>query len=68
MAGMSLDKAQMNPDDIVIAGCNFDDHLRNLNDVFVKLSQHSLKLNANKCELFQEKVNYLGHEVTQEGI
>lgn len=68
MTGISLDKAQTYLDDILIASYDFDDHLRNLNDVFVRLSRHGLKLNANKCEFFLEKVNYLGHEVTQEGI
>ena len=68
MAGFSLDKAQTYLDDILIAGYDFEDHLRNLQDVFVRLSKHGLKLNANKCELFKQKVNYLGHEITKEGI
>ena len=68
MAGFSLNKARTYLDDILIAGFDFADHLRNLQEVFTRLTKHGLKLNVNKCELFKECVNYLGHEISQEGI
>ena len=68
MAGFSLDKAQTYLDYVLVAGFDFEDHLRNLQEVFARLAKHGLKLNASKCELFKQQVDYLGHEITQEGI
>ena len=51
-----------------MAGFDFEDHLRNLQEVFTRLAKHGLKLNASKCELFKQQVDYLGHEITKEGI
>ena len=68
MAGVSLDKAQTYLDDILIAGFDFDDHPRNLDEVLNHLTAHGLKLNASKCALFRAKVDYLGHEISPEGL
>lgn len=55
-------------DDIIIMGKDFDDHLKNLEEVFERLEAAGLKLSAKKCSLFQREVKYLGHKVTSEGI
>ena len=68
MPGVSLDQAQTYLDDILIACFDFDDHLCNLNEVLNRLTAHGLKLNASKCALFRAKVDYLGHEISSEGI
>ena len=36
--------------------------------MFERLQEHNLKLKPSKCELFKERVSYLGHEVSEEGI
>ena len=36
--------------------------------MFDRLEQHTLKLKATKCHLFQRKVTFLGHVVSERGI
>lgn len=55
-------------DDILVMGTSFDDHLRNLEEVFSRLLDHGLKLSVKKCQLFRESVNYLGHVLTRDGV
>ncbi|VEN40030.1 unnamed protein product [Callosobruchus maculatus] len=54
--------------DIIVVGKSFDDHLKNLEQVFKRLRQSGLKLSPKKCHLFHKKVQYLRHVVSQEGI
>ena len=55
-------------DDIIVYGKTFQIHLRNLEEVFKRLREANLKLNAEKCLFFQTQVTFLGHLVSQEGI
>ena len=43
-------------------------HLENLEAVFQKLEEASLKLKPSKCGLFQLKLAYLGHVISAEGV
>lgn len=36
--------------------------------VFSRLREHGLKINIDKCTFAQQKVRFLGHEVTSEGV
>jgi len=55
-------------DDVVVFSPDFDSHLRHLEEVFQRLHQHGLKLQPRKCHLFQRKVNYLGHVISEDGV
>nr|WP_253310135.1 reverse transcriptase domain-containing protein [Rickettsia endosymbiont of Ceutorhynchus assimilis] len=55
-------------DDVMIMGNSFQEHLNNLKEVFDRFRNANLKLNPNKCFLFQKKVEFLGHVVSEEGI
>ena len=55
-------------DDIIVFGKTFDIHLRNLEEVFKRLSEAHMKLNRDKCRLFQSTVSFLGHQVSEAGI
>ena len=68
LSGVPLERAQAYLDDILVAGKDFEDHLRNLDGVLSRLGLHGLKLAAAKCELFRSEVKYLGHVVGRNGI
>ena len=55
-------------DDIIIFSSTFEEHIERLEAVFKRLEEHNLKLKPSKCELFCERVLYLGHIVSREGI
>ena len=51
--------------DILVSGENDEQHLSNLKEVWSKLEKYSLRARLSKC---QDLVEYLGHEIDQEGI
>ena len=55
-------------DDIIIFTSTFEEHLGQLEAVFKRLQEHNLKLKASKCEFFKNRVVYLGHVVSEDGI
>ena len=55
-------------DDVIVYGKTFDEMLKNLELVFEKLLAAGLKLKARKCTLFAQKVKYLGHIISEQGI
>ena len=54
-------------DDILVFGSTFEETLSRLETVLSRLSNLNLEVKPEKCQLFREKVHYLGHVVTQEG-
>jgi hypothetical protein len=46
----------------------FQEHLLNLRKVSQRFQEDCLKLNLEKCQLFQKEVQYLGHIVSPGGI
>ena len=57
-------KCQVYIDDVVVYSSDFDEHLANLQQVFDRIRQAGLKLNARKCQLGCQQIKYLGHVVT----
>ena len=55
-------------DDIIVFGRNLDEHLSRIEEVFERLKIAGLKLKAEKCNMLQTKVVFLGHVVTPDGI
>ncbi|GFT62320.1 retrovirus-related Pol polyprotein from transposon 17.6 [Trichonephila clavipes] len=55
-------------DDIIIVGCSFEEHLKNMRRVLQKLKEANLKLSPSKCHLFRREVTYLGHIISAEGV
>ena len=55
-------------DDILIASKSFDEHLRQLREVFERLRSAGLRLKPKKCLFLRDEVPYLGHVVCAEGI
>lgn len=55
-------------DDVIVATKTFSDHKRCLEKVFSKMKDAGMKLSPKKCYLFQDKVKYVGHVVSSQGI
>ena len=55
-------------DDVIVFSHSLEDHCARLAEVFSRLRTARLKLKPSKCELFQTKVNYLGHVVSSRGV
>ena len=55
-------------DDNLVASKNEEEHVRHLREVFGRLEQHRLVLNAEKCEWRKTQLTYLGHEDSASSI
>ena len=55
-------------DDIIIFSNAIEEHIERLRTVFKRLKEENLKLKPKKCVVLQEKIEFLGHIVTAEGI
>ncbi|UYV70567.1 K02A2.6-like [Cordylochernes scorpioides] len=55
-------------DDILIYGSTMEEHNRNLETVLRRLEENNVKLNAKKQQIAVDKVNFLGHIVSRDGI
>ncbi len=55
-------------DDIIVFSKSIDDHINHLATVFKLLAINGLKLKLKKCEFFKDKIDYLGHVVSTEGV
>ena len=55
-------------DDILIYSESLEEHLKHIQAVFDRLSQHGLKLKLKKCNFVQSETNYLGFVISDKGI
>ena len=55
-------------DDILVFGPDFGTTLVRLESVLDRVGEAGLKLQAKKCQLFQEEIPFLGHTVSAAGI
>lgn len=66
--GEDLDYCFAYLDDLIVLGTTFEEHLRNLKEVFRRLKAANLRLNPEKCQFGKRSLKYLGHLVTPQGI
>ena len=55
-------------DDVIVHAKTFEEVVRRLRLVFERLQSANLKLSPKKCVLFQKKVTFLGHVVSEDGV
>ena len=53
-------------DNIIVYSPDFESHLEHLCEIFKRLCEKGIKLKAQKCERFKNKVKYLGLIVSEE--
>ena len=55
-------------DDILIMSKTFEEHLKLVSKVLHTLAKYHIKIKVKKCEFFKDKVNFLGHLLSRNGI
>ena len=55
-------------DDILIYSKNQEEHAQHLRIVLTRLREHKLYAKFSKCEFWLDRVQFLGHVLTPEGI
>ena len=55
-------------DDILICSDTIENHVTKLNNVFDRLQNAGLTIRPSKCRFFQERLVFLGHEISSKGI
>lgn len=68
MTGLNGEKCLVYLDDLIIFGKTLEEHNKNLSVIFQRLREVNLKLNPEKCNFLQEKLVYLGHYISAEGV
>ena len=68
LANLSWKICMVYLDDIIVLSRTFQEHLKNLELVFSRLSNANLKMNPKKCNFLQKQVAYLGHVINEQGI
>lgn len=68
LIGINGIKAFVYLDDIIIYAKDLNDHSQKITEIFQRLRKYNLKLQPLKCEFLRKEVNYLGHQITDEGV
>ena len=55
-------------DDLIVDGATKEEHDHNLRAVLQKCQEFGIKLNANKMDLAQGTIRFMGHIITKDGI
>ena len=68
LSGLINDQVLVYLDDILVCSPSIADHERKLRQVFERLSSAGLTINPKKCQFFRNKLQFLGHTLTSDGI
>lgn len=66
MGDLNFSKCIVYIDDIIVFAKTFEEHLERLEAVFTRLQEYGLTLRS--VRFFQDKVKYLGHIISAQGI
>ena len=68
LRGLQWEECLLYMDDIIVPCESIHQGIERLDHVLSRLQNANLKLKPSKCILFQDKVKFLGHVVSQDGI
>jgi len=68
LAGLTWDKCLVYIDDIIVYARTPEMMLERLEQVFERLQKHHLKVKPSKLRLFQQKLTFLGYQISAAGI
>lgn len=55
-------------DDGIVFSKDYDEHCKHLDHIFQLLIKNNLTLKLSKCDFFKKSVQFLGHEISSEGL
>ncbi len=55
-------------DDILVTGKDNDEHLKNLEELFIRLEKFGFRARSDKCSFMQNSIQYLGHFIDRLGV
>ena len=61
-------KCELYLDDIIVFGRTEEEFVNNLQAILVRLQEHNITVNPDKCHFGLTEVEYVGHTINQEGI
>ena len=67
-SGLSYEIALAYLDDIIVFDKNFEEHQERLELVFGRLEKSGLKIKGSKCKIFQKRICFLGHVISEKGV
>ena len=65
---LNLTYALIYLDDMIVFSRTKEEHLHHLQVVFGQFLEHGLKLKPSKCHFLQDKITFLGHEISADGM
>ena len=65
---LNLTYALIYLDDVIVFSRTEEEHFHCLRVVFARFLEHGLKLKPSKCQFLQDKITFLGHEISAEGM
>ena len=68
LAGLQWTMCLVYLDDVIVMGRTFEEHLTNLANVLTRLRDANLRLKPQKCAFARQRVTFLGHVVSPEGV
>lgn len=68
LTGLTYDVCLTYIDDVIIYTATFDEHIRALRKVLMRLAEANMTLNLPKCRFAARSVAYLGYRVSEHGI
>ena len=68
LSGLTYEQCLVYMDDVIVFSADFESHLKHLRAVFERIADAGLKMKPSKCSFGQERVDYLGHVVSSEGV
>ena len=68
LSGLARDACLVYLDDIIVIGKTLEQHNAHLEQVLTRIRDAGLRLKPKKCKVAQQKVEYLGHVVSAEGV
>eukprot|EP00112_Aurelia_sp_Birch-Aquarium-sp1_P008079 Seg1885.5 transcript_id=Seg1885.5/GoldUCD/mRNA.D3Y31 product="Retrovirus-related Pol polyprotein from transposon 17.6" pseudo=true protein_id=Seg1885.5/GoldUCD/D3Y31 len=68
LSGLPAERTLAYMDDIAIFSRTFDEHLKDIEAVFIRLRNTGITLKQSKCAFAKENVEFLGYELSMAGI